>query len=161
MASSNHDQDERLRQTAIQFWQQEAALDGNQALKRADFLTAAILDGDKIVATASVVPSNAPPVYQPLLQFRAYVKPQMRRQGLASTLLSLSSDQLEEIYTPQQQSGEIGIILVLNEQQAKNVNPYRYWPKTKFSYIGKDDNNHILMVRYFEKSRLTGAMIAD
>jgi hypothetical protein len=134
----------------VKLWTHEAALSGEEAVRRTSELLHVATDAaGQLAAVSTMYLRGVERLHAELWHFRVFVAPAHRQSELARSLALLGREDRIGRYVDGVDRRGIGIVYEVASPVLQSHLPQASWPETKFLYIGEDGRGYQLRVYYF------------
>jgi GNAT superfamily N-acetyltransferase len=139
------------------FWRREGAADENElANVRMPQVVLHVQDREGVVvAVCTAARTDAERLGESMYYYRSFVTAAWRKHGIALSMLQHAEQCLAD-HARRHNFPCIGILLEVQSRELREIGKRAYWPRTRFSYIGKNAAGNKLFAHYFD-----GAMLKD
>ena len=134
----------------IKLWIRDAALDPNEAERRAAEILAVATDGQgDLAAVSTTYLQHNDQLRCELWHTRVFVAAAHRQSGLAIELAHTARDHLTERFVSGADRRSIGVLFEIESPILKRFFPDAIWARTRFVFIGENARGDHVRVFYF------------
>jgi GNAT superfamily N-acetyltransferase len=139
------------------FWAREGGTDATQlAQVRLPQVVLHVQDRQgTVVAVCTAARTDAERLGEMVYYYRSFVTAAWRKHGIALSMLQHAEQCLAE-HARSNDFPCIGILVEIQSRELREIAKRAFWPRTRFSYIGRNAAGNKLFVHYFD-----GAMLKD
>ena len=139
------------------FWAREGAADETElAQVRIPQVVLHVQDhAGVVVGVCTAAKTDAERLDETLYYYRSFVTVAWRKHGIALSMLQRAAQCLSE-HARRNGFPCIGILIEIQSRELHERGNQPFWPRTRFSYIGKNAAGNKLFVHYFDGATLTG-----
>ena len=144
--------DTALADKVVEMWMQHGRMPEAEAKRRAEEIFAVAFGPDGAVAGVCTLYLRRTLELQVGLWFyRAFVVPDRRAASVGSGLGTLTMEVLERRFASGEDTRGSGLVMILENQALRAINPTAVWQDTVFSlaYLGEDDRGHDIRLKWF------------